>query len=75
MPEPDTFVTNVCFGGDGYRTAFITSSGRGLLYSMEWPRPGLQLNFELHAASAGGPSAPSRRPNAPSEVGTAAATG
>jgi gluconolactonase len=46
VPEHDVFVTNVCFGGDGYRTAYVTSSGRGLLYSMEWPRPGLALNFE-----------------------------
>ncbi len=46
VPEPDPFVTNICFGGDGFRTAYITSSGRGLLYSMEWPRPGLALNFE-----------------------------
>jgi gluconolactonase len=47
VPQPDTFVTNVCFGGDGYRTAYITSSGRGLLYSMEWPRPGHPLNYEI----------------------------
>jgi gluconolactonase len=47
VPEHDVFVTNVCFGGPDYRTAFITSSGRGLLYSMEWPRPGHKLNFEL----------------------------
>jgi gluconolactonase len=47
VPEQDVFVTNVCFGGPDYRTAFITSSGRGLLYSMEWPRPGLKLNFEI----------------------------
>ncbi len=46
VPQPDFFVTNVCFGGDGYRTAYITSSGRGLLYSMTWPRDGLRLNYE-----------------------------
>jgi gluconolactonase len=46
VPQDDVFVTNVCFGGEGYRTAYITSSGRGLLYSMEWPRSGLALNFE-----------------------------
>jgi gluconolactonase len=46
VPEPDPFVTNVCFGGDGYRTAFITSSGRGLLYEMAWPRAGHPLHFE-----------------------------
>ena len=47
VPQDDVFVTNVCFGGDDYRTAFVTSSGRGLLYKMEWPRPGLQLNYEI----------------------------
>ena len=46
VPEFDPLVTNVCFGGDDYRTAYITSSGRGLLYSMEWPRPGLPLAYE-----------------------------
>ncbi|MCU1502340.1 MAG: gluconolactonase precursor [Ilumatobacteraceae bacterium] len=46
VPEQDFFVTNVCFGGEGYRTAYVTSSGRGLLYSMTWPRAGLQLNYE-----------------------------
>ena len=46
VPEPDPFVTNICFGGEGHRTAYITSSGRGLLYSMEWPRDGHPLHFE-----------------------------
>jgi gluconolactonase len=46
VPQPDIFVTNIAFGGDGYREAYITSSGRGLLYRMTWPGPGLQLNYE-----------------------------
>ena len=46
VPEPDPLVTNVCFGGDGYGTAYVTSSGRGLLYKMAWPRPGHPLHFE-----------------------------
>ena len=46
VPEPDPFVTNVCFGGDGYETAYVTSSGRGLLYKMAWPRAGHPLHFE-----------------------------
>ena len=46
MPEPDPFVTNVCFGGDDHRTAFVTSSGRGLLYRMDWPYAGHRLHFE-----------------------------
>ena len=46
VPEQDFFVTNICFGGEGYRTAYVTSSGRGLLYKMEWPRAGHPLHFE-----------------------------
>lgn len=45
VPEPDPFVTNVCFGGDELRTAYITSSGRGKLYATEWSCPGLKLNY------------------------------
>lgn len=46
VPEPDPFVTNVCFGDEDHRTAYVTSSGRGLLYRMPWPRPGHPLAFE-----------------------------
>jgi gluconolactonase len=45
VPLPDPLVTNVCFGGEGLRTAFATLSGTGKLVSFEWPRPGLALNF------------------------------
>jgi gluconolactonase len=45
VPEHDPFVTNVCFGGADMRTAFITSSGLGRLYSTEWHCPGLRLNY------------------------------
>ncbi len=45
VPLHDPFVTNVCFGGPDLRTAYITSSGRGRLYSMTWPHPGLRLHF------------------------------
>lgn len=44
-PELDHYVTNICFGGPGLRTAFITSSGRGKLYATQWNCPGLALNF------------------------------
>lgn len=44
-PLYDQFVTNICFGGDDGRTAWISSSGRGLLYEMRWPWPGLALHF------------------------------
>ena len=45
VPKWDVFVTNICFGGPDMRTAYITSSGFGLMYSMTWPRPGLRLNY------------------------------
>jgi len=45
VPFDDPFVTNICFGGDGLRTAFITLSSSGRLISTEWPTPGLPLNF------------------------------
>jgi gluconolactonase len=44
-PEFDLMVTNVCFGGLDLKTAFITSSGLGRLYSMDWHCAGLPLNF------------------------------
>ena len=48
VPEYDPFVTNVCFGGDGYRTAYVTSSGRGLLYNMDAAAPpATPLNYEI----------------------------
>ncbi len=45
VPVHDPYVTNICFGGPDLRTAFITSSGRGLLYATEWFCPGLRLHF------------------------------
>jgi len=42
---PDLMVTNVCFGGDDMRTAWITMSASGRLAQMQWPRPGLRLNY------------------------------
>ena len=45
VPMPDPLTTNICFGGDDLRTAYITLSGTGRLVAMEWPRPGLRLNF------------------------------
>ncbi|MEX2194408.1 MAG: SMP-30/gluconolactonase/LRE family protein [Thermoleophilaceae bacterium] len=41
----DPFTTNICFGGEGYRTAYITLSGSGRLAKTQWPRPGLQLAY------------------------------
>ena len=46
LPVPgDPMVTNVCFGGDDLRTAYITASGHGTLRTHEWHCPGLRLNY------------------------------
>lgn len=50
VPLPDAHVTNLCFGGDDMRTAFITLSGSGRLIAMQWPRPGLRLAHQRQAA-------------------------
>lgn len=42
-PLPDPLVTNVCFGGDDLRTAYVTLSATGRLAAVDWPRPGLRL--------------------------------
>lgn len=42
---PDVYPTNICFGGPNLRTAYITLSASGQLAAMEWPEPGLRLNF------------------------------
>ena len=41
----DHMTTNIAFGGPDLKTAYITLSGKGELVAMEWPRPGLPLNF------------------------------
>ncbi len=41
----DPLVTNICFGGDDLRTAYVTLSGTGQLVSTPWPRAGLALAF------------------------------
>ena len=45
VPEHDPYVTNICFAGAGSRTAWVTSSGRGVLYTLEWDGPGLDLAY------------------------------
>jgi gluconolactonase len=42
---PDVYPTNICFGGADLKTAYITLSATGQLAAMEWPEPGLRLNF------------------------------
>ncbi len=47
VPLPDRMTTNLCFGGPGRRTAFVTLSGTGRLFAIDdWPIPGLALNHE-----------------------------
>lgn len=45
VPTEDPITTNVAFGGDDRRTAFVTLSGTGRLAAIHWPRPGLALAF------------------------------
>jgi gluconolactonase len=42
MPDPMT--TNICFGGPGMKTAYITLSWTGRLVAVDWPVAGLKLN-------------------------------
>jgi gluconolactonase len=44
VPTDDAFTTNIAFGGEDMRTAFVTLSGTGRLVSRKWPRAGLRLN-------------------------------
>jgi gluconolactonase len=41
----DIFTTNLGFGGEDLRTAYVTASGTGRLLATEWPRPGLPLAY------------------------------
>ncbi len=45
VPMPDRITTNICFGGQDLRTAYVTLSTTGKLAAMEWENPGLALNF------------------------------
>ena len=45
IPLPDPYCTNICFGGDDMRDAYVTLSSTGRLVRLRWPRPGLRLNF------------------------------
>lgn len=39
----DLLTTNICFGGEDLRTAYVTCSSTGRLVSFAWPRQGLRL--------------------------------
>ena len=45
IPMPDVLTTNICFGGENLKTAFITLSTTGKLVSCDWETSGLALNF------------------------------
>jgi len=47
-PVPDESVTNICFGGDDMKTAYITMSHEGKLGAMDWHEPGLRLEHQEH---------------------------
>jgi gluconolactonase len=42
---PEPYCTNIAFGGEDMKTAFITLSGYGTLVAVDWPRPGLKLAY------------------------------
>lgn len=43
---PDSYVTNICFGGADMCTAFITCAQTGRLVAARWREPGLRLNYQ-----------------------------
>jgi gluconolactonase len=47
MPHqvPDMLITNLCFGGQELRTAYVTMSYEGRLCQMSWHEPGLALAY------------------------------
>jgi gluconolactonase len=45
VPIPGMMVTNICFGGDDMKTAWVTCGGNGQVFRLRWPRTGLVLNF------------------------------
>lgn len=42
---PDVYVTNLAFGGDDLRTAYVTLAATGQLARITWPTRGLKLNY------------------------------
>lgn len=45
VPTDDLFTTNIAWGGDDMRTAYVTLSGSGRLAKRQWSRPGLRLKY------------------------------
>jgi len=44
-PLPDGHVTNVAFGGEELRIAYVTLAGSGKLVALDWHEPGLRLAY------------------------------
>ncbi len=40
---PDTFITNITWGGKDLKTAYATMTRAGKLAAIDWPRPGLKI--------------------------------
>ncbi|MEC9392833.1 MAG: SMP-30/gluconolactonase/LRE family protein [Pseudomonadota bacterium] len=45
FPTDDLLTTNICFGGDDLKTAYITLSSTGRLVKTDWDVAGHKLNF------------------------------
>ena len=45
FPTDDLLTTNICFGGDDLKTAYITLSSTGRLVKTDWDIAGHKLNF------------------------------
>jgi gluconolactonase len=43
LPTGDFATTNICFGGEDLRTAYVTLGRSGTVVTTQWPRPGLRL--------------------------------
>jgi gluconolactonase len=42
---PDPHTTNIAFGGPKLTRAYVTQSMTGQLVEIDWPEPGLRLNY------------------------------
>jgi gluconolactonase len=46
IPIPgDTHITNICWGTSNMKKAYVTQSYAGRLVEVDWPTPGLKLNY------------------------------
>jgi gluconolactonase len=45
VPSPDFLTTNIAFGGQDMRTAFVTLSSSARIGRLRWPAPGLRLAY------------------------------